>query len=72
MKTKCLHGLQALHLLIGSTIMLKMVGGAGDAEGYGHRVRADSELRHSLQQQKSMKRQTAAPLIMAPGLVNVQ
>ncbi len=59
-------------ILIGSTIMLKIVGWAGGAEGAGYGVGADPELQHILQQQKSRKRQTMALPIMGPGVVKVQ
>jgi len=52
--------------------MLKTVGGAEGAEGYGHGVGVDPELLHTLQQQKRMKRQMMARLIMAPGVEKVQ
>jgi hypothetical protein len=61
-----------LHLRMGSTVMLKFVGGARGAEGAGYVTRAGPELQHILQQQKRRNRHTMAPPIMAPGVVKVQ
>ncbi len=61
-----------LHRLIGSTVMLNTVCGAGGADGYIAKVAVRLELWQILQQQKSMKRQTNVALIMAPGEVKIQ
>jgi hypothetical protein len=57
---------------MGSTVMLKTVGGPGGADGYGAGVAAGLEFWQILQQQKSIKRQTKVPPIMAPGEVKIQ
>ena len=51
--------------------MLKTVGGAGGAVGYGMGG-AEVLLRQSLQQQNKMKRQTRVAPIIAPGEVKIQ
>ena len=56
---------------MGSTVMLKTVGGAGGAVGYGMGG-AEVLLRQSLQQQNKMKRQTRVAPIIAPGEVKIQ
>ncbi len=63
---KCLHGLHDLHLWMGSTVILKMVGWAGYVTG------ACPELQHILHQQKRINRQMMAPPIMARSVVNIQ
>ncbi len=63
---------RCLHRLSRSTVMLNTVGGARGADGYGVGVATGPELRQILQQQKSMKRQTNVPPIMAPGEVKIQ
>ena len=59
-----------LHLLIGSTVRLRISVGAGGAEGAGYVLFPG--LRHILQQLKSRSRLMTAPPIMAPGVVKVQ
>jgi hypothetical protein len=59
-----------LHLLIGSTVRLRISVGAGGAEGAGYVLFPG--LRHILQWQKSRSRLMTAPSIMPPGVVKVQ
>ena len=61
-----------LHLWMGLTVMLKIVGGAGGVEGAGYVTEVGPELRHILQQQKRRNRHMMAPSIMALGVVKVQ
>jgi hypothetical protein len=69
-RTKNKYCLGNLHLLIGSTVWLRIRVGAGGAEGAGYVLFPG--VRHILQQQKSRSRPMTAPPIMAPGVVKVQ
>jgi hypothetical protein len=57
---------------MGSTIMLKIIRGAGGAVGVGYVTGAGPDLKQTLQQQKRMCRLTMAPQIMAPGVVKAK